>query len=82
LGLFVGCLRGPNRYFRNNGDGTFAEASGQIGLLRRIFNTRGLSVVDVNGDGTLDCVFSNEGQKSAVLLGKSTHLASGAARGE
>jgi len=69
LDLFVGCLRGPNRYFRSNGDGTFTEAGGEIGLTHRIFNTCGVAVVDVNSDDTPDVVFSNAGQESAILLG-------------
>ena len=27
LDLFVGCLRGPNRFFRGKGDGAFEDAS-------------------------------------------------------
>jgi hypothetical protein len=42
LDLFVGCLKGPNRYFRNLGGGKFADAGNELGFHRRIFNTRGL----------------------------------------
>jgi hypothetical protein len=69
LDLVVGCLRGPNHFFRNRGDGTFVDATEQIGLEQRIFNTQAVCLVDVNGDGMLDMVFNNEGQESAVLLG-------------
>ncbi|KPK84577.1 MAG: hypothetical protein AMJ81_05225 [Phycisphaerae bacterium SM23_33] len=69
LDLLVGCLRGPNRYFRNNGDGTFTDASREIGFHQRIFNTRGLCVLDINSDGVPDVVLNNEGQESAILLG-------------
>ncbi|MCG3180807.1 MAG: hypothetical protein BIFFINMI_03170 [Phycisphaerae bacterium] len=73
-GLMVGCLRGPNRYFRNNGNGTFTDASESLGLLTRIFNTQALATVDVNHDGTPDLVLNNEGQDSAVLLGDPARL--------
>jgi hypothetical protein len=69
LDLIVGCLRGPNRYFRNNGDGTFTDASEELGFFQRIFNTRGVAALDLNKDGVLDLVFNNEGQESSVLIG-------------
>ncbi len=68
LDLLVGCLKGPNRYFRNTGKGTFVDASEAIGLDRRIFNTCGMAVADINGDETPDLVLNNEAQDSAVLL--------------
>lgn len=67
--LVIGCLRGPNRVFRNKGDGTFVDATHEFGLHKRIFNTQGICLVDVNNDGMLDMVFANEGQDSALLLG-------------
>jgi hypothetical protein len=69
LDLIVGCLRGPNRFFRNVGNGTFVDDTDAIGLGQRIFNTQAIALVDLNNDGTLDVVFNNEGQESCVLLG-------------
>jgi hypothetical protein len=67
--LFVGVLKGPNRYFKNGGDGKFTDASDEIGLTQKVFNTRAICVVDLNGDKVPDIVFNNEGQESSVLLG-------------
>lgn len=68
LDLVVGCLKGCNRYFRNKGDGTFEDATEEIGLNQRIFNTQAVSLVDLKNRGVLDMIFNNEGQDSVVLL--------------
>jgi hypothetical protein len=80
MDLLVGFLKGPNRFFRNNGNGTFADATEEIGLNNRIFNTRDISVLDINKDGVMDVVFINEGQESAVLLGNPARPALAAAK--
>jgi hypothetical protein len=69
LDLIVGRLRGPNRFLRNKGDGTFEDASEEIGLNRRIYNSQAVCLADLNGDGTLDMIFNNENQSGVVLLG-------------
>ena len=68
--LIVGCLKGSNRYFRNLGQGKFVDATEEVGLAQRIFNTRGLAAADINKDGALDLLLNNEGQESTVLLGR------------
>ncbi|MCE9610943.1 MAG: VCBS repeat-containing protein [Chthoniobacter sp.] len=75
LDLIVGCLRGPNRYFRHTGNGTFADATEEIGFLQRIFNTRALAAIDLNKDGVLDLILNNEGQESSVLIGDPQRVA-------
>jgi len=72
--LFVGVLKGPNRFFRNGGDGKFADASDEIGFTQKVFNTRAMAVLDLNGDKVPDVVFNNEGQESSVLLGNPKRL--------
>ncbi len=69
LDLVVGCLREPNRFFRNKGAGTFEDATESLGLNQKVFNTQAVCLVDLNNDGVLDMVFNNEGQDSVVLLG-------------
>ena len=69
LDLFIGCLKGPNRYFRGKTDGTFTDAGEAIGLTYHIYNTCGLAVADINTDDMPDIVFNNEGQAAVALLG-------------
>ena len=69
LDLLVGCLKGPNRFLRNKGDGSFEDATDLVGLGQAIFNSQAVAQVDLNNDGSLDMVFNNEGQDSVVLLG-------------
>jgi hypothetical protein len=68
LDLIVGCLGEPNRFYRNAG-GKFTEASKDIGLDKRVLNSRLAAAADVNKDGVWDIVFNNEGQDPFILLG-------------
>jgi hypothetical protein len=70
--LIVGSIGGTNRYFRNLGGGKFQDASAEIGLNRRVMNTRVVATADVNKDGIVDVVFNNEGQEPFILLGDPT----------
>lgn len=67
--LLVTLLRGPNRYYRNNGDGTFADRSAETGLSQKVFNSQAAAWADLNGDGRLDLILANEGQDSVALFG-------------
>ncbi|MCC9599870.1 FG-GAP-like repeat-containing protein [Stieleria sp. JC731] len=44
---------GENRYFQNNGDGTFSERSAQLGLSGARWSTSGV-IADLNSDGSAD----------------------------
>ena len=70
--LLVCCLRGSNRYFKNNGNGSFADKSSDIGLTQKVYNSQAAVFADLNGDGQLDLVLNNEGQESSVLFGVTT----------
>jgi outer membrane protein assembly factor BamB len=80
--IVVGCMKGPNRLFRNNGDGTFTDATEEVGLDQHIFNTRAAGVLDFNRDGAPDVVFVNEGQDSSLLLSRARTVAVVEPRGE
>jgi hypothetical protein len=69
IDLFVGYFKGANRFFRNKSNGWFVDASDEIGLNQRVYNSRHLALADVNKDGALDMLLANEGQESAVILG-------------
>lgn len=78
--LLVGCLRGPNRYLRNNGDGSFSDATESVGLLFRVYNTGAVAVCDLNNDKVPDVVFNNEGQEAVALLTNGTWFQQESAR--
>jgi hypothetical protein len=80
IGVVVGCLRGPNRFFRGDGSGRFVEATEEVGLHQKVFNTRGVSALDLNVDGAIDLVFNNEAQESTILLGRPALNAATASR--
>lgn len=56
--LIVGNDFGVNSYFRNLGDGTFREISGQLGTDKPSY-TMGIGITDLNRDGLPDIYISN-----------------------
>lgn len=73
--LLIGVLKAPNRYLKNNGNGTFADASESIGLAGKTYNTRGLAVFDMNKDGVPDLALNNEGSEPCILIGNPARTA-------
>lgn len=69
--LLVCCLRGSNRYFKGNGDGSFTEKTAELGLTQKVFNSQAAALADLNGDGQLDLILANEAQDSTILFGAS-----------
>ena len=57
--LFVGNEMGPNYLFINQGNGLFAEMARRFGVQDTYEDVRGISTLDVNGDGILDLVYGN-----------------------
>jgi hypothetical protein len=70
--LLIACLGGPNRLYRNLGGGKFKDATAEVGLDRRVMNSRAVAFGDVNKDGALDIIFNNEGQEPFIILGEPT----------
>lgn len=70
LDLLVAVLGSPNKYYRNEGGGKFKDASHEVGLDRRVLNSRAVVTGDVNKDGNQDVIFNNEGQDPFILLGE------------
>ncbi|HYG74073.1 MAG TPA: FG-GAP-like repeat-containing protein [Planctomycetota bacterium] len=73
--LLVGCWKSSNRYFKNDGKGTFTDRTEEIGLAYKMFNTTAVSVQDLNKDNFPDVVFNNEGQEPVLLIAKPSFFA-------
>ena len=57
---------GPSRFYRNNGDGTFANVTSRaLGTVKRLERTTGCAWGDYNRDGFLDLVVVNHTRLSA-----------------
>jgi len=56
-----------DRFYRNNGDGTFSNVSNEVGIVREIGFGLGVVVADLNRDGWPDIYVSNDDTSDDVL---------------
>jgi Flp pilus assembly protein TadD len=50
----------PNQLFRNNGDGTFTDVSGQSGIAKHVGKGMGVAIADYDDDGFVDVFVAND----------------------
>lgn len=67
--LFVLSAFDSNRFFENNGDGTFVDISAISGLSNGVFSSMSCTFGDVNGDGLLDVAVANSYLDFSNLVG-------------
>lgn len=60
LDMYVAEKGGANKFYRNNGDGTFTENAAAMGLAANQAGTRDMDFGDWDSDGDLDIVTLNE----------------------
>lgn len=60
----------PDRLFRNEGNGTFAEATEAAGLSRAYGAGLGVAVGDYNGDGWLDLYVANDATPNQLWINR------------
>jgi hypothetical protein len=58
----------PDRLFRNNGDGTFADVSEPSGITRAYGSGLGVVAADFNGDRRLDFYVANDGMRNHLWI--------------
>ena len=69
MDLFViNDLEHPNRFYHNNGDGTFSDLSEESGLDLPIMDAMSASVGDFNNDGWFDLFITNVAIQSCALM--------------
>jgi hypothetical protein len=75
----------PDRLYRNQHDGTFADVSARAGIAREFGPALGVVTADFNGDGWIDVYVANDGKDNQLWINQrnstftNTALLSGAA---
>ena len=60
----------PNLLFRNNGDGTFTDASAGTDIARALGKALGVVATDVNNDGLMDLFVSNDTVQNFLFVNR------------
>ena len=58
----------PSRFYRNRGDGTFADATAAAGMAREFGPALGVATADVNGDGWIDIFVANDQKENQLWI--------------
>ena len=60
----------PSRFYRNLGDGTFADVTAASGMAREFGPALGVATADVNGDGWIDIFVANDQQENQLWVNR------------
>lgn len=60
----------PDRLFRNNGNGTFTDATESSGVMRADGPGLGVAAADFNGDGRIDFYVANDGMANQLWINR------------
>jgi ASPIC and UnbV/FG-GAP-like repeat/FG-GAP repeat len=75
MDIFATNKKGSNFLLCNRGDGTYEEKAGVAGVQDLYENSRGIAVLDADGDGKFDLVYGNwEGRHRLFLQGATGHF--------
>ncbi len=75
MDIFATNEKGANFLFCNRGDGTYEEKAQVAGVQDLYENSRGIAVLDADGDGKFDVVYGNwEGRHRLFLQGATGHF--------
>ena len=58
----------PSRFYRNRGDGTFADVTIAAGLAREFGPALGIATADVDGDGWIDLFVANDQRENQLWV--------------
>ena len=57
----------PSQFFRNNGDGSFADVSEEVGIVNDVGRGMGIACVDYDNDGDIDVFVNNDSTRNFLF---------------